>query len=167
MTESPTPASPLDTTAPRKKNVLWVRIFWSLAGSVVNYLLIATPFKYLSHHTQLPTIAISAMSYAVGVTVFFFWNYFVNFRTAMHKHEALKRYLLVATTMYLLQSLILTGLKSVNFHHSLGIGRFALDLDVIATQVLGSFKFILYHLWAFPVEKQPKGVIARGSEGRD
>jgi len=145
--------SAIDTTAPRKKNVLWVRIFWSLAGSGVNYLLIATPFKYLSHHTQLPTLAISAMSYAVGVTVFFFWNYFVNFRTAMHKHEALKRYLLVATTMFIIQSLILTGLKSVDFHHHLSIGKMPLDLDVIATQILGSFKFILYHLWAFPVEK--------------
>jgi hypothetical protein len=145
----------LDTTAPRKKNVLWVRIFWSLAGSGVNYLLIATPFKYLHAHTHLPTLAISAMSYAVGVTVFFFWNYFVNFRTAMHKHEALKRYLLVATTMYIIQSLILTGLKSVNFGHSLSLGKIPLDLDVIATQILGSFKFILYHLWAFPVEKRP------------
>ena len=98
----------------------------------------------------------AGLSLGVSATFIFFWNYFVNFRTAMHKHEALKRYLLVATTMYLIQSLILTGLKSADFLHGAKIGKIPLDLDVIATQVLGSFKFILYHLWAFPVEKQPK-----------
>ena len=52
------------------------RMFWFLAGSGVNYLLIATPFKYLRTHTTLPVWQISACSIGVGTVFFFLWNYF-------------------------------------------------------------------------------------------
>lgn len=147
---SETPAS----IASRKKQPLGSRFFWFLAGAGMNYLLISTPFQYLKQHTGLPILAISACSFAISTSFFFFWNYFVNFRTDSRKRAALARYLAAVTGMWILSTLTLTALKYFNFHLNLNIGRFPLDLDIIATQFfLGGFKFLLYHKWAFPSEK--------------
>jgi hypothetical protein len=142
---------------------LRVRFFWFVAGAGVNYLLISTPFKWLKSHTPLGAshnplalFAISACSLAVSTSFFFVWNYFLNFRTAARKRDALPRYIAAVALMWLLSSGTLTALKSVDFHLSFSIGRFPLDLDIVATQFfLSGLKFFLYHKWVFPLPKDP------------
>lgn len=147
----------MDNTAePAKpsRTLRW-RMFWFLAGSGVNYLLIATPFKYLRTHTDLPVWQISAYSIGVGTVFFFLWNYFVNFRTDSRKRDALARYLAAVAMLYVMSTTLLTLFKHFNAHFALNLGRFPLDLDVVATQLcLSWLKFIVYHKWAFPVAKQ-------------
>jgi len=135
---------------------LRMRFFWFLAGSGVNYLLISTPFKWLQTHTALAIWEISACSMAVSTVFFFVWNYFVNFRTDARKRDALPRYILAVGCMWLLSSGTLAALKSVNFHFAFSVGRFPLDLDIVATQFyLSGLKFFLYHKWVFPLPKKP------------
>lgn len=137
----------------RQKQALQMRVFWFLAGSGVNYLLISTPFKYLQAHTDLSTGAVAAISLATSTLVFFFWNYFVNFRTDSRKRDALLRYVIAVAIMYSLSTWLLTHLKGHDYHHHLSLGRFPLDLDIIATQFfLAGVKFPLYNYWAFPVK---------------
>jgi putative flippase GtrA len=149
MTETP-------TREPQKnRQALRTRFLWFLAGAGVNYLLISTPFKWLKAHTALPEFAIPACSVAVGATFFFVWNYFINFRTARRKRDALPRYIVAVCCMWLVQSGILAALKHFHFQAALHLGRFPLDLDIIATQFLPSgLKFYLYHKWVFPVPKE-------------
>src|SRR5450432_1347641 len=64
---------------PRQRQIVRKRLVWFLAGAGVNYLLISTPFKYLSAHTTLPIWEKSACSFAVSTAFFFGWNYFINF----------------------------------------------------------------------------------------
>jgi len=136
----------------RRKQQLRSRVFWFLAGAAVNYLLIATPFKWLKTHTAMPTWAISACSFGVSSSFFFVWNYFINFRTDSRKRDALARYLAAVVCMWLLSSATLTGLKQIDAHLAFNIGRFPLDLDIIATQFFLSWlKFFLYHKWVFPL----------------
>ena len=132
------------------------RVFWFLAGALVNYLLISTPFKWLRAHTGLPIWAISALSLGVSTSFFFSWNYFVNFRTDARKRDAFARYLTAVACMWVLSSMTLTILKNFDAHLALNLGRFPLDLDIIATQFfLSGLKFFLYHKWAFPLPKEP------------
>lgn len=140
--------------SPKKQHVN-SRFFWFLAGAGVNYLLISTPFKYLhAHHPALPILVVSACCLAISTSFFFFWNYFVNFRTDARKRDALARYLAAVAGMWMLSTLTLTVFKHYNFHLSLSLGHFPLDLDTIATQFfVGPFKFLLYHKWAFPAGK--------------
>ena len=150
------PAPMENATEPAKpsRTLRW-RMFWFLAGSVVNYLLIATPFKYLRTHTALPVWLIAACSIGVGTVFFFLWNYFVNFRTDSRKRDALARYLAAVAMLYVMSTTLLTIFKHFNAHLALNLGRFPIDLDVVATQLcLSWLKFIVYHKWAFPVAKQ-------------
>lgn len=140
----------------RSKNqqMLRSRILWFLAGASLNYLLIATPFKWLRAHTQLPIWAISACSLGISTAFFFTWNYFVNFRTDARKRDAFARYLGAVIVMWTLSTATLTLLKHFNAHLAFSLGRFPLDLDIIATQFfLSGLKFFLYHKWAFPLPK--------------
>ena len=82
-------ASALESS--KHRQALRSRLLWFLAGAALNYLLIATPFKYLRTHTTLPVLVISACSIGFSMSFFFTWNYFVNFRTAVRKREALVR----------------------------------------------------------------------------
>jgi len=143
---------------PKAKQQLHSRICWFLAGSLVNYLLISTPFKWLKAHTSLPVLAISACSLGLSALLFFCWNYFINFRTDSRKRDALARYLTAIGLMWALSSSTLTLLKHFNFGFVLSLGQHAIDLDIVATQfILGGLKFLLYHKWAFPVTKEPVG----------
>ena len=91
---------------------------------------------------------------AVSTSVFFVWNYFFNFRTDSRKRDALVRYLLAVGLMWLLSSTLLGWLKHQNFNWHVDIGRFQLDLDIVATQfALSGLKFLLYHKWVFPLPK--------------
>lgn len=151
MSELPPPPAPA-------RQELRSRLFWFVAGAGVNYLLISTPFHWLKAHTSLPTFAISACSLGISSLFFFFWNYTLNFRTDARKRDAFVRYVCAVVLMWLLSSATLTLFKSYNAHFSLHLGKFALDLDVIATQfVLAGLKFLLYHLWVFPTagRKEP------------
>jgi putative flippase GtrA len=144
---------------PKARQSVRQRLLWFFVGAGVNYLLIATPFKYLQKSTNLPLPAIAACSMAVSTTFFFFWNYFVNFRTDSRKRDAFGRYVAAVIVLWALSSTILTIFKSFKTPH---IGAFPLDLDVIATQAcLGWLKFIVYHKWAFPVAKE--NIESRGS----
>jgi putative flippase GtrA len=130
------------------------RFIWFLAGAGLNYLLISTPFKWLQTHTGLPIWALSACSMGVSVSFFFAWNYFVNFRTDSRKRDALPRYIAAVSCMFFLSTALLTTLKHFNAHLAFSIGRFPLDLDIVATQFfLSGLKFFLYHKWVFPVAK--------------
>jgi hypothetical protein len=130
------------------------RVFWFFAGAAVNYLLIATPFKWLRTHTSLPIWGISACSMGVSASFFFTWNYFINFRTDSRKRDALKRYVAAVICMWAASSALLSILKHYNAHLAFSIGRFPLDLDVVATQFfLSGIKFVLYHKWVFPLPR--------------
>jgi putative flippase GtrA len=143
-----------DHVQPRR--ALQSRLFWFMAGAGLNYLLIATPFRWLQTHTQLPILAIAACSLGVSASFFFLWNYFINFRTQARKRDALPRYLGAVACMWVLSSLTLTLLKHADWHMSFSLARFSLDLDVVATQFfLAGLKFFLYHKWVFPVPKEP------------
>ncbi len=144
--------TPEDHIPPRK--ALHRRIFWFLAGAGLNYLLISTPFKWLQAHTALPIPALAACSVGVATTFFFFWNYFINFRTDRRKRDALPRYVSAVAGMWLLSSTLLTILKHFNAQMAFSVARFPLDLDIVATQFfLAGLKFFLYHKWVFPVPK--------------
>jgi hypothetical protein len=131
------------------------RLLWFLAGAIVNYLLIATPFKYLSkHHPDWPTLLISACSLGVSTTFFFFWNYFVNFRTDSRKRDAFARYITAVIVLWLISTGLLAFFKSFNAGFALKLGNYPIDLDVVALQAcFGPLKFLVYHYWAFPVAK--------------
>jgi len=153
----PSPSVPAlaDEDEARRQQTLRSRIFWFFAGAAVNYLFIATPFKYLKVHTGLSVAAISACSIGLSTTFFFAWNYFINFRSDSRRRDALARYVAAVVVMWALSSTTLTILKHFNFNFSLSLGRFPIDLDIVTTQVLiGGFKFLLYHRWVFPVAKQ-------------
>lgn len=135
------------------RQALRSRIFWFLAGAGLNYLLIATPFKYLRQHTELPVWAVSACSLAVSTTFFFAWNYFINFRTDARRRDALARYVAAVAFMWALSSTALTLFKQFNAQMSFSpLGR-SIDLDIVATQFfLSGLKFFLYHRWVFPLK---------------
>jgi putative flippase GtrA len=136
----------------KPRQALRMRLFWFIAGAGLNYLLIATPFKWFKLHTTMPTWGIAACSMAVSACFFFLWNYFINFRTHSRKRDALPRYLAAVLCMWALSSTLLTLLKHNDWNLSLAMGRFPIDLDVVATQFfLAGLKFFLYHKWVFPV----------------
>jgi hypothetical protein len=138
----------------KKRKTLGMRFLWFVAGSGINYLLIAMPFKWLKAHTGMPDWAISGCSFGVSSTVFFVWNYFINFRTDVSKSDALPRYIPAVVLMWALSSGLLTWLKHFDAHMALSVGKVAIDLDVVATQFfLAGLKFFLYHKWVFPVPK--------------
>ena len=143
---------------PKQRQAVQKRFFWFIAGAGVNYLLISTPFKWLAAHTDWPKIGLSAASLGVAATFFFFWNYFINFRTDVRKRDALGRYLVAVVCMWALSSSLLTVLKHFDAHMAFSLGKFPLDLDIVATQFfLSGLKFFLYHKWVFPL---PKGETA-------
>lgn len=148
------PVPPLD--AEKRRQTLRSRVAWFLAGAVVNYLFISTPFKYLKAHTDLSVAAISACSVGLSTVFFFLWNYFINFRGDSRRRDALVRYLAAVVVMWALSSTTLTLLKQFNFHFSLTLaGWIPIDLDIVATQFfIGGFKFLVYHRWVFPVSRQ-------------
>jgi putative flippase GtrA len=146
--------TPEDHVPPRQ--AVRTRFLWFLAGAGVNYLLIATPFKWLQAHTALPIWAISACSLGVSTSFFFFWNYFINFRSDSRKRDALPRYLTAVACMWALSTATLTILKHFNARMAFSLGGIPLDLDIVATQFfLAGLKFFLYHKWVFPVPKEP------------
>lgn len=148
--------TPIRETPKRRQQVYW-RFFWFVAGAGVNYALIATPFKWLRTHTHMPIFAISACSLGVSTAFFFLWNYFINFRTDIRKRDALPRYLTAVAVMWVLSTTTLSLLKSFDAHLSLSLFHYAIDLDIVATQfILAGLKFPLYHKWAFPLPKEEK-----------
>ncbi|MDB6152990.1 MAG: hypothetical protein JWL90_1443 [Chthoniobacteraceae bacterium] len=143
------------------------RVFWFIAGAALNYALISTPFKYLATHTQLPDLAKSACSLAVSSTFFFLWNYFINFRTDSRRRDALARYCGAVLLMWTLSTITLTILKKFDAHMALSLGRFPIDLDIVATQFfLAGLKFFLYHRWVFPLGKTEAATPAVRDERR-
>ena len=136
----------------KQRQTVRQRLLWFFAGAGVNYLLIATPFKYLSKHTDWPTWLVSACSVGVSTTFFFCWNYFVNFRTDSRKRDAFARYLTAVIVLGLISTGLLTAFKHFNV---LKLQSFPLDLDVVVLQLcFGPLKFLVYHFWAFPVAKK-------------
>jgi hypothetical protein len=138
-----------------RQQALRSRIFWFLAGAAVNYLFIATPFKYLRTHTGLSLSIISACSVGISSTFFFGWNYFINFRSDSRRRDALARYVVAVVFLWLLSSAMLSALKHFDFHFAFTLGRrFPIDLDIVATQFfIAGFKFLVYHRWVFPLSK--------------
>jgi hypothetical protein len=158
MNPTPSPA------APRKKQSVAARLLLFFAGAGVNYLLISTPLEYLrNHYPSLPDMVNAGLSLGVSATFFFFWNYFVNFRTGSRKRDALARYVVAAAGLWALSSLTLGLFNHIDLHphiyldlrHFIGVRPFNINRDVVATQFfLGGFKFLIYHYWAFPAHKE-------------
>lgn len=122
---------------------------------MVNYLFIATPFNYLKTHTDMSLAGISACSVGISTTFFFLWNYFINFRGDSRKRDALLRYVIAVIAMWAISTTMLTLLKHWDFRLALRLGKFPIDLDIVATQFfIGGFKFLVYHRWVFPLPKQ-------------
>jgi hypothetical protein len=139
----------------KRQQTLQSRIIWFLAGAVVNYLFIATPFNYLKHHTDMSLAGISACSVGISTTFFFVWNYFINFRGDSRKRDALLRYVIAVIVLWAVSSTLLTLLKHCDFRLALNLGKFPIDLDIVATQFfIGGFKFLVYHRWVFPLPKE-------------
>lgn len=138
-----------------RRQALRSRVFWFMAGAAVNYLFIATPFKYLRAHTELPLTAVSACSVGISSAFFFAWNYFINFRTDSRRRDALARYVVAVVGLWLLSSSLLATLKHFDFHFAFSLGHgFPIDLDIVATQFfIAGFKFFVYHRWVFPLGK--------------
>ncbi len=138
--------SSADPAKTRSRQILARRLFWFMAGAGFSYLMITTPFDWLKKHTHFPVLLISACSYTVSTCLFFLWNYFVNFRTDVQKHEAFYRYLAAVVLMACLNSLLLAFLELWHPYSGHGV-----HFNVIATQfLLAGPKFALYHKWAFP-----------------
>ena len=139
----------------KRQQALRSRFFWFLAGAAVNYLFIATPFKYLRTHTGLSISVISACSVGISSTFFFAWNYFINFRTDSRRRDALARYVVAVVGLWMLSSTLLATLKHFDFHFAFSLAhRFPIDLDIVATQFfIAGFKFLVYHRWVFPLSK--------------
>ena len=110
-----------DLPPPKRRQQARARFAWFVGGSVLNYLLILLPFKWLRAHTGLPLLAISACSIAVGATFFFIWNYTINFRGDSRKRDALPRYLGAVLLMSALSSGLLTVLKQHDSHHAFSL----------------------------------------------
>jgi putative flippase GtrA len=128
---------------PRKiPKVLLRRIFWFLCGGVVGFGLNAGPFALL--HRHLPDNAAYAASLAVATVVFFFWNYFVNFRTPAAWHACAWRYLAAVGVMYLLNFLLTTRVGFAMFPKQ------KYGVIAVVPALLSSVKFVLYNFWAFP-----------------
>jgi hypothetical protein len=143
-------------TTKNSMQTLRQRVFWFFAGAIVNYLLISTPFRYLERHysEQLPLWFRAACSIGVSTMFFFVWNYFVNFRTDSRKRDAFARYVTAVIVLWAMSTTLLTLFKKFDANLSLHLGKYPLDLDVVATQLcFGWLKFIVYHKWAFPVAK--------------
>ena len=151
---------PASADQPRKQSIA-IRFLLFLAGAVLNYLLISTPLKYLKHHhSDWPDMLNTGLSVTVGTTFFFFWNYFVNFRTGSRKRDALTRYLIAAAALGGLQWLTLWAFTHIDRHPLvyLELLHFNINRDVAAAQfLLGGFKFLIYHYWAFPAHKETGG----------
>jgi len=146
-----------DRKTPNRRQQVYWRFFWFVAGAGVNYALIATPFKWLRTHTEMPIFAVSACSLGVSTSFFFLWNYFINFRTDIRKRDALPRYLAAVALMWALSTTTLSLLKSFNAHLAFNLFHYPIDLDIVATQFfLAGLKFPLYHKWAFPLPKEEK-----------
>jgi hypothetical protein len=147
-----------EPVAAPKRQALRSRVFWFLVGAIVNYILISTPFNYLKTHTALPALVISGCSVGVGTVFFFFWNYFVNFRSDVGRRDALVRYLFAVGILWMASSSVLTLLKMWDFHFALhfpGGKPVNLDFDVVATQLFtGWLKFLIYHFWVFPARRR-------------
>ncbi|MGC9193932.1 MAG: hypothetical protein ACP5IL_00585 [Syntrophobacteraceae bacterium] len=138
-----------------KKQSLFSRMLWFCAGAGVKYFVILLPFNFLKAHTSLSTIVISGISLAVSTGFFFFWNYFLNFRTESSPREALPRYLAAASFMWLASTLLLSSLKGLNLCRGFKIGNYPVDVDIIIMQaLLSGVKFLLYHKWAFPAQSK-------------
>ncbi len=136
-----------------KKQSLFSRILWFCAGAGVKYFVVLLPFNYLRAHTSLSTIVISGLSLAVSTVFFFFWNYFLNFRTESSPGQALPRYLAAASFMWLASTLLLSSLKGLNLCAGFRIDNYPVDVDIIIMQgLLSGVKFLLYHKWAFPAQ---------------
>ena len=145
-----------DVEPPKQRQMVRKRFLWFLAGAGVNYLLIATPLKYLTVQMNLPLWMAVPCSLAVSATFFFLWNYFINFRTDSRKRDALRRYLIAVVCMWALSSGLLYLLKQFDARMAFSLGKFPLDLDIVATQFfLSGLKFFLYHKWVFPLPKSP------------
>jgi hypothetical protein len=91
----------------------------------------------------------------ISTTFFFLWNYFINFRGDSRKRDALLRYVIAVVAMWAISTTLLTLLKHFDFRLALSLGKFPIDLDIVATQFfIGGFKFLVYHRWVFPLPKQ-------------
>lgn len=156
-----------DSAVPSRKQSIGLRLLLFLAGAVLNYLLISTPLKFLKHHHPgWPDMVTTGLSVIVGMTFFFFWNYFVNFRTGSRKRDAFTRYVIAAAALGGLQWLVLWAFTHLDRnpyvyldpHHLLGLASININRDVVAAQFcLGGFKFLIYHYWAFPAHPEPAG----------
>jgi len=137
----------VDAHIEKKRQPLIERIIWFVVGGVgsagMNTLLTQT-FDHTLHWRTGPSLAVS---FAIMTAFFFFWNYFINFRTSAIWKDCLWRYLLSVAICYGLNVLIsFSAIKKFGAEKSLS--RFLIITAVLS--VTGGVKFLLYHFWVFP-----------------
>jgi len=152
-----TAAPPAATASTRRKQTLYERIAWFLAGGVFSPSLDTGLTWLLVTELHLTPRGAYPLGVLVTAVVFFLWNYYVNFRTASIWKHCAGRYLLAFTACWAFTSL----LGSLGIHH-LSEGHQWSLIWVIATVtklLTGPLKFALYHFWVFPHGKpQPAKV---------
>jgi putative flippase GtrA len=126
------------------------RLLWFGVGAVLNYILIATLYKWVSGW-HWPAWVASACSVGVATSFLFAWNVLVNFRSERKAKTALPRYVAAVVFMWICSSAVLTLLKRIDMNLASSLGGIQLDFDVIGMQCfLAVLKFTIYHKWVFP-----------------
>ncbi len=101
-------------------------------------------FDHTLHWRTGPSLAVS---FGIMTTFFFFWNYFINFRTSVVWKDCLWRYLGSVAVCYGLNLLIsFSAIKKLGVEGSLA----RLAIITVVLSITGGVKFLLYHFWVFP-----------------
>jgi putative flippase GtrA len=136
---------------PKPKQPLVARLrFFALGGvgsAFTNFSILYAATHFL-HWKYNAGYALSAGSTAV---VFFFWSYFINFRTSLVWKNCIGRYIICFLLALLMNYLIgVTGLKHYGSSRPL-----QLLVIFIVQSFTGGIKFLLYHFWVFPYAEGP------------
>lgn len=133
--------------AHKAKQSVVERMIWFVvggAGSAGMNTLLTQTFDHTLHWRTGPSLAVS---FGIMTVFFFFWNYFINFRTSAVWKDCLWRYLLAVAICYGLNVLIsFSAIKKFGAEKS--FSRFLIITAVLS--VTGGVKFLLYHFWVFP-----------------
>ena len=144
----------------KRRQTLRTRFFWFLAGARLNYLLIATPFKWLRANTELPIWAIAACSLGVSTTFFFFGITSSISAPTPASATPCARYVTAVACMWAALLDHAHGAQALRRAHGLQPRPLpARSRHRRHAVLLSGLKFFLYHKWVFPLPKEP----ARGT----
>ncbi len=124
------------------------RIFWFLVGGCVSFVLNAGSYKLFYFHLGWHHSVAYLCSLGLTMLFFFFWNYFLNFRTDTCWRGAAWKYVVSQVVMFSLNYAI------VGLAYRWGVGKWWLNI-LVTPFFLTPLKFTLYHKWVFPKALEP------------